>query len=221
MANIGEKLKTVFRKLGTAYTILRDGVAISGEYLDQEEQTSNSEFQVEFVRKGSLFYDTEVVAGDVIRYDLSGEAEENKEHFLVVSLDTDTFKNKIITKKALLYKASQDILHYRLSGEINEATEEQVMHWNLEATTRGLVLNESSSLVNEGEAPYAVAPRMSLKAYVSKALNVLTLDRIALSGETVLFEESVTEPVNFLVEAVQRHLFRGVDVVVLREDTRE
>jgi len=105
---IGPDIKEAIVEVGTKFTIVRDSGNVTGEYL-----TSASNAQVtkpfirEFFLEGTMQYDTEAVAGDIVEFDTTGV------RYLVTHITPTLFENAVIRYEVVLYKANVVVSIYR------------------------------------------------------------------------------------------------------------
>ena len=91
MSEIGEDIKEALEESGTAFTILRDGGNLSGEYCywTPNKQVTKP-FIREYFKEADLYWDTAALTGEVIRFDATGEIH------LVMNMTPRIFENEII-----------------------------------------------------------------------------------------------------------------------------
>lgn len=220
---IGGKLKKVFKKLGTSYTIIRDSGCVSGEYLDEETNAQVTKpFIREFFRECTLAYDTQTVPGDLIKYEVNGVSGEAAERFLICHHDNEKFRNTPITVSAVLYKTNQKVSIYRPSGELDTQTYRTTTNWKLIKENQRVLLTDKlyGTRLDDSEQFFMQSDIKALVAYVPESLGIAPLDRFIVSGEIIDVGYGETSQVYYQVKYTEKNQFRGVELVYLEEDNR-
>uniref|UniRef100_A0A6H1ZAI6 Uncharacterized protein n=1 Tax=viral metagenome TaxID=1070528 RepID=A0A6H1ZAI6_9ZZZZ len=107
---IGADIKDIFADVGSAITIIRDSGTVTGEYLDSEiNRQITKPFVANYFRNASFQYDTEIIAGDVIQFEV-----DDTRH-LVMSKRAEAFENEVVTWEGTLYLCN-------VSGELSRPT---------------------------------------------------------------------------------------------------
>jgi hypothetical protein len=219
---IGEKLKKVFRKLGTSFTIIREEGCISGESLSEKPNSQATKpFIREFFRECTLPYDTQVVPGDLVKYEVPAVPEDEAEYFLVTHYNHEMFRNVPITVKTVLYKTNIVCDLLRPSGELDTQTFQTNTHWNTIKRGQRLLLTDKlyGTRLDDEEQPFMQADIASLIAFVPKRIALAAHDRLVVSGE-FLFGGGVSGEMHYSVKYIERNQFSGIDLVYLEDDTR-
>jgi len=203
--SIGSKLKTkVYKKLGTAFTIIRGSGNVTGEYLDYEiNKQVTKPFIRAFFLEAELSYDTEAVVGDVVQFD-------DERVFLVMNKTPEQFRNAPILQGCVFYKCN-------VSGEIlrsSEARSTQTYHkeQSWETIREDCYALQTESLFGHELDSDQELGMMGLKKdelYIPSSFDIRVNDRYqSASGEY------------YRVEVVKKRRFAGVDVCEIGEDTR-
>lgn len=216
---IGDDIKSVFVENGVAFTIVRDAGNISGEYLDYEP---NSQVTKPFIREHFLevgfSYDTQTVGGDIIRFDVSGELDADKEHYLVVHHSPSMFENQKIITDGVVYKTNVLGTFQRPSGERDSS-----LQWNRVWTThktgvRGVLTDKLYGTYLDDETQLvAQVDIKSLLLYVPSSIKPMVHDRFLITGENLT---ALTGQEYYAVKYLETHSHTGVTKVYLEEDTR-
>ena len=99
--SIGPDIKEVLTEVGTAYTIIRSAGNVAGEYLDYELNAQVTKpFIQEFFLDASLSYNTALIAGDILEFNVAGT------RYLLMNKTPETFENEVISYAAVLYKSN-------------------------------------------------------------------------------------------------------------------
>ena len=202
---ICQDIKEVFQDVGTAFTTLRDSGDITGEYLDF---TLNRQVTKPFIRafflEASFYCDTESIAGDVIRFDTTGEK------YLVMNKTPELFENAVITNECVLYKAN-------VSGELSRPVAVRSPQTYLTEDVFSTVKAECTGLMTEQlfghdldtDEELGMIGLQKHELYVPSHVNPQPLDRYeGSSGEY------------FMVTTIKKRRFDAVWVCHLEEDTR-
>ena len=203
----GDDIKGALQDVGTSYTLIRDAGHISGEYLDFELNTQVTKpFIREFFLEAVLPYDTEVIAGEVIRFNDDGRA------FLVMNRTPAKFEDETISYESVLFKCNVSGELKRFSGETWDAqTYRHKSAWELiRSDCYGLLTEKlfGTDLIQDEEAGQLGVEAQVV--YIPHVIGVQALDRYeAVSGEY------------YKITFVEERKFDAVDVCHVEEDTRE
>lgn len=203
-------IKTALEKAGVGYTIIRGTGNISGEYLDQE---TNDQVTKPFIREffiETLFsYDTEIVPGDVVNFDETGD------DFLVMNKTPSLVKDEVILYDGVLYKCNVSGELYRPSGEAvwgsnyRKETSWELVSGETGTTCYGLQTEPLHGIEVEIDDQLGQIGLENHELYISSSFNVKPLFRYqTVSGEY------------YRVSSVKERRYPGVDVILLEEDTR-
>ncbi len=208
MAGIGDDIKEVFGEVGVSFKIIRDSVDLSGEFLDSaSNEQITKPFIREFFLEASLSFDTLVIDGDVIEFLPSGETGEK---YLVMNKTAEIFENEVIGFAGVLYRSN-------VSGELLRPSGESAWDDSYRKKTEfEVVRSVSFGLQTEplfgGELEDVELGLINIEKhelYLPSRYGVKELDRYSpVSGEW------------YRVESIKTRRYKGVDVVVLGEDTR-
>jgi len=212
-SGLGQDIKDVFSEVGINYSIYRSGeVTVSGEFLDWE---SNSQVTKPFIREFFLectfAFDTVVDSGNVIQFLPSGELAGG-DKYMVMNKTPYLFENELVENAGVLYKINVSGELQRPSGEAEWST--QTYH---KQTAFNTIAVEVPALQTEplfggeleAEEELALLGIEKQDLYIPSSYGIKALDRYhTASGEY------------YMVESVKKRRFKGIDVVVLSEDTR-
>lgn len=203
---IGGDIKEVLAEVGTAFTILRSGGDISGEYLDYEPNRQVTKpFIREYFLEGVLSYDTEVTAGDIVEFDVTAQ------QYLVMNRTSDMLEDGLVNMDAVLYKTNVSGELFRPSGEEWDGNYRRQSAWTLVASGCYGLLTEKlfgTDLLQDEELGQIGVEAQVL--YLPSSYEVQALDRYQpASGEF------------YKIEVVESRKFDNVDVCHVAEDTRE
>lgn len=218
---MGDDIKSVFVENGVAYTIVRDSGNISGEYLDYEP---NSQVTKPFIREHFLevdfAYDTVTVGGDIIRFDVSGESDSDKDHYLIVHHSKAIFENEVTDIEGVLYKTNIFGTFLRPSGELATSSYRTITNWTTHKTdVRGILTDKLYGTFLDDESQLvAQVDIKSLLLYVPSSIEPMVHDRFFISGENLT---ALSGSEYYAVKYLEVHSHKGVTKVYLEEDTRE
>ena len=208
---LGKDIKDVFTEFGIPYTILKfsssgEVTDILGEKLDYETNSQVTKpFIREFFLEASVAYDTELAAGDLVRFNVDGRL------FLVMNLTPELFENKVVVYSAVLYKCNEICTIQRLPDNDYGVDFQPTAKWRDVFDGIPCLLTEKlygTSLVTEQEwGDFGVKAD---ECHLPGNLEIKTLDRIRLSNDEY-----------FKVNSVEKRKFDNVNVLNLSEDTRE
>jgi hypothetical protein len=202
-SGIGNDIKEVYAEVGAAFTILRT-VNITGEYthLTLNRQVTKP-FIREFFLEAAVAYDTDVVAGDLIRLDVPGEV------YIVMNKSPRLFENEIIQYSCVLYKCN-------VSGKLQRPTQVRGTDYHTTVTWSS-VLTPCYGLLTEALYGHDLDTDNELgqlglqehELYIPSSIGIQIMDRyVVASGDY------------WKVETIKKRRFNNVDVASLVEDTR-
>jgi len=208
--SLGEDIKEAIEDVGVGFTVLRDAGNISGEYLDFEiSKQVTKPFIREYFLSSTLSYETDVITGDVIRFDPTDD------NYLVMNKTPELFENSVIGYDCILYKANVSGELLRPSGETWDATwDTETYHKTPEWET---IKAECYALQTEAlyghdldtDEELAMIGVENHELYIPHSVGVQVLDRYQpASGEY------------YRVETIKTRRYSGVDVCELGEDRR-
>ena len=98
---VGADIKGALTEVGSTYTILRSGGNIEGEYglLEFSAQVTKP-LTIEHFRRGMTSHDTQLIAGDVVTFDVIDET------FLATNMLPELFENAVAHYDAVFYKCN-------------------------------------------------------------------------------------------------------------------
>lgn len=204
---IGADIKDALVDVGSTFTILRDDGDISGEYLDSE---SNRQVTKPFIREyfleASIPYDTETIAGDVIRFDDDGR------EFMIMNKTPERFENELVNYETVLYKCNVSGELYEFSGEdYNEQTYQKYNRWTLVKENCYALLTEKifGTDLDQDESFGQLEIEADL-LFIPSSVGVEIMMRYSpVSGEY------------YKIKSVEKRKFDNVDMCQLEEDTRQ
>lgn len=205
---IAADLKEVFEEVGISYKILRDSGDVSGEFLDFEpNEQITKPFIREYFLEVSLASDTEAIGGDVVEFLPSGETGDK---YLLMNKTADIFENEIIKYDGVLYKVNVSGEILRSSGEVWDDNYRKGYGFKVVKTTAyGLQVEPLFGGELEDNTDLALIGLEKHELYVPSSYGIQELDQyISNSGEY------------YRVESIKARRYKGVDVIILGEDTR-
>lgn len=209
MSHIGEKVKKAYQDNGTAITPIK-GASLTEyptEYILTElSNQATKVFIQEFYLKAFVPYDSVLKDGDYIRTDY------NNEIYLVMNLNNEVFRNKVIQQQGTLYKTNTTARVLRSTKVFNETLQKNELVWSdlyqldIPCTTTNTRFGaEISDYNNIGEVLLD-----ALLVYISRHYDIREFDRIVFgSGETLM------------VENVDKYNFGYAYELRMTEDNRE
>ena len=204
---LGFDIAEALSDVGYNFTVFRDSGNISGEYLITKANAQITKpFIREFFLEGMFEYETNVVAGDVVRIDETGIC------YLVVNKTPYVFENEIIKYDAILYKCNVSGELFRPSGEgyHDPQTYRISTVWN--TIKQNCYALQTESLFGNNLDTDEELGELGIKnheLYVPLSIGIQSLDRYQpVSGEY------------YKVETVLKRRFNNVVVATLSEDMR-
>ena len=203
MSDVGDDIKDTLEDIGTVVSIMGGS---ESEYLDFEPNAQVTKpFIREFFLDAMVSYDTAMVTGDVIEFDVTGD------RFIVMNKTPMLLENERIYNDTVLYKCNVSGEILRPSGETRDSQTmlKSAVFVSIKSDAYSLLTEPlfSGYLDTESELANMGIERQEL--YIPSDYGIQVLDRFEpTSGEY------------YLVESIRTRRFPGVDVVVLGEDTR-
>ena len=203
MSDLGDDIKDTLQDIGTVVSVIGGS---GSEYLDFEPNAQVTKpFIQEFFLDAMVSYDTAMVTGDVIKFDVTGD------RFIVMNKTPMLMENERIYHDTVLYKCNVSGEILRPSGETRDSQTmlKSAVFVSIKSDAYSLLTEPlfSGYLDTESELANIGIDRQEL--YIPSSFGIQVLDR---------FEPSSGE--YYLVESIRTRRFPGVDVVVLGEDTR-
>lgn len=203
---IGPDIEEVLEEVGTSFTILRDSGNVTGEYLDFEPNSQVTKpFIREFFLEAMLKYNTAVVSGDVIRFDVTQDC------YMVMNFTPSMFENAVINYDAVLYKTNVHLAIYRATT-VQDSNYHDRTVWTLIKTNVKALLTSPlyGSSLDEDRELGALGLQMQ-EIYLPLSVGIQTLDKIVVleTGE------------HWKVDSIKLRRFVAITVAELGEDTRE
>lgn len=205
--SVGNDIKKAFRKVGVSFTIVRDAVRISGEYLVYDTSVMSSRvFVKEFIIDAMLVHDSQVVPGDVL------ELVDGR-HYLVAHDVAEMLSNNTVVRETCLYKCnfiSGEVC--RSSGEVIDSQYHTVLQWaSVKTGIKGILTEATIGNASELDERYEFANLSTARknVFLPSSIDVRVNDRlIPSSGEY------------YKVETIEPWTYPGLNVLLVSEDTR-
>ena len=203
MSDVGDDIKDTLKDIGTVVSVIGGS---GSEYLDFEPNAQVTKpFIREFFLDAMVSYDTAMVTGDIIEFDVTGDL------FIVMNKTPMLLENERIYNDTVLYKCNVSGEILRPSGETRDSQTmlKSAVFVSIKSDAYSLLTEPlfSGYLDTESELANIGIERQEL--YIPSSFGIQTLDRFEpTSGEY------------YIVESIRTRRFPGVDVVVLGEDTR-
>ena len=210
MPGLDVDITEVLEEVGIGYDIVSSGEEHrSGEFLDAE---SNSQVTKPFIREFFLEVtfsaSTRAIDGDVLQFRYSGDVFG--ERYIVMNKTDAVFENEVSNFDGVLYKSNVSGELLRPSGETRNAEYQKVNVWD-QLNSEAFALQTEplfGSELEETELGYIGIEKHEM--YIPSIYGIQELDRyIPASGE------------QYKVDTVRQRRYKGVDVVILSEDTRQ
>jgi hypothetical protein len=204
--SIGPDIKEALEDVGTSYNIILPTIVTDSEKLVYKGNAQATKpFIREFFLEATLAYDTQVIAGTVIKTIASAVP------YLVMNKTPNVFEDEIIEYKVVLYKCNVSGEILRISGEAGwnsryqKTPSFQVIRANAYALQTEVLAG--SGIHSEQEIGAISTDRQDL--YIPSYYGIKELDRYQpVSGEY------------YLVKAVKTRLYDNIDVAELITDER-
>ena len=202
---VGADIKEALEEIASSIVILRDSGNIAGEYCDIEiNAQATKPFIISFFKKATFQYDTQVVAGDIVNFETTGD------YYLTTTINPEEFENEIITKQGVLYLCNTSGELSRPSGEAwNSQTYHKEQAWEtIRSNCYSLLVNpEFRNQLNEEESVMVNVEENEL--FLPHSIGAAVNDRYEpYSGEY------------YKIEVVNSYRYQDVDVCRITEDTR-
>lgn len=206
--SFGPDIKELLEELGVAYTILRDGGDVAGEYLVYKiNRQVTKPFIREYFREATISYDSSIVHGDVIQFD------DDSTKFLISSLSPRRFEGEKFDNQVTLYKCnvSGELLRYSGEQDFDDLTYREAGEFTpIKDPCYGLLVEEMYGNYLDQDSPPGQVENRALVLYIPSSVGIRPLDRYTIIGG----EEA------YKVEEVDTYTFQGVHVAHLEKDTR-
>jgi len=202
-------ISEVLEEVGIGYDIVSSGEEQrSGEFLDAE---SNSQVTKPFIREFFLEVtfsaDTLVQDGDVLQFRYSGDVFG--ERYMVMNKTEAVFENEKISHDGVLYKCNVSGELSRPSGETRDSEYRKINVWD---PLNDVAYALQTEPLFGGELEDTELGTIGIEVhemYIPTIYGVKELDRYSpSSGEY------------YKVDSIKKRRYKGVDVIVLSEDTR-
>ena len=203
--SIGPEIKEVLAEVGTAYTVIRSVGNVTGEYLDYELNAQVTKpFIQEFFLDASLSYDTVLMPGDVLEFNVSGS------RYLLMNKTPETFENQVISYAAVLYKSNVNVEVFRPSeSDPHRHTFRTVTIWTSIGSIDALLTTPLFGNSLDTDEEIGLIGLQNREMYVPSSLGVKVLDRVWIDSSEY-----------YRVESVKKRRYTDVDVLELGSDTR-
>ena len=207
--SVGLDIKEALTEVGSAYTILRDSGDIDGEYglLEFSAQVTKP-ITIEHFRRGMLSFDSVLVTGDVVNFDVVDET------FLATNMLPELFENAIVHYDTVFYKCNTTSGKLmRPSGErwddpldqYHKETEWETIKSDVNAMQVAALYGNDL----EAEEEIALLGLKKNEVLVSHSIGAQVLDRWQpASGEY------------YQVSVIETRRYPNIDVLIIEEDNR-
>jgi hypothetical protein len=185
--------------------VIRDTGNVSGEYIDSEVNTQVTKpFVAEFFRNASFPYDTELIAGDVIKFDITSEK------YMVMNKSPEMFSNTVAEYAGVLYKCNVSGEILRPSGELRDSQYHTVTEFDtIREDCFGLLTEPLYAGELETEEELGLLGIDKEELYLPTNYDIRVMDRYqSVSGEY------------YMVTTIRKNKYSGCVVAVLEEDLR-
>lgn len=205
--SIGADICDVLSEVGSAYTIVRSGGNISGEYATYDlTSQATKPITLEHFRRGMLAYNTSVVAGDVIEFTTSSE------RFLIANKLPLLFQNEVAEYESIFYKCNVSSGElFRPSGERwDPNTYHKETQWeSIKSDCDAMQVAALYGNDLETDQELALVGLQKDEVYLPDSVGARVMDRWQpASGEY------------YMVSTIESRRFPGLDVLIIEEDTR-
>lgn len=203
---IGPDIKEAIQEVGTKFSIIRESGNITGEYLTHASNAQVTKpFIREFFLEGTMQYDTDVVSGDIIEFETTGN------RYLVSHITPTLFENTVIRYEVVLYLANVIVSILR-PFEVRNANS-YLMRTGWQTIKSGVSLTLTTPLFGqslEADQEIGLLGIQTHEVYAPSSYGITYLDRLKIlaTGEY------------WRVEAVRKYRYEGVDVIDVGEDVR-
>jgi len=206
---VGADIKEALEEVGVSYTIVRDAGNVSGEYglLEFSSQVTKP-LTIEAFRRGMTPYDTALIAGDVVRFDVVDEM------YLATNMLPELFVNDIVHYDTVFYKCN--VASGELSRPSGETWDDPLDQYHKE--TGWEVINDNCNAMQvaalygndlETDKELALLGLQENEVLIPHSIGAQVLDRWQpASGE--YYQISVIEP----------RRYPNIDVLIIEEDRR-
>lgn len=201
--SLGLDLKSAIEETGLSFGHYRDGVLLSSQefiWLKSNSQVTKP-FIREFFLEGNVAYDLDVRSGDVFLL------SDTSTRYLIVHSTPDSFENTVYRHSVVLYKANALVSIVRPFQSRDSNSYLAKTHYSIVAS--GIYVTLTSPLygheLNE-DSPVGSVPTEIHEMYVPSSYGVKETDIVKVGSDS------------FLVKAVKKRRYEGVDVLELRED---
>jgi hypothetical protein len=203
--SVGGDIKEALEEIASSIIILRDAGDITGEYCDISiNEQATKPFIISFFKKATFQYDTQVVSGDIVNFETTGD------YYLTTTVNSEEFENEIITKQGVLYLCNTSGELSRPSGEVwnSQTYHKEQAYEAIRSNCYSLLVNpEFRNQLNEEEA--AMISVEDNELFLPSSIGIAVNDRYEpYSGEY------------YKIEVVNKYRYQGVDVCRIVEDTR-
>ena len=203
--SIGADVKEVLQEVGTPFTAYHyDGSTVTDEKLDIETYPSHSsEFIRQFFAYATLFYDTQVVPGDVL------EITPTSTRYLVTIVLPEFFEGEAV-------ESGLSLLRVNITGKVQrEGARVRDAQYKLTNTFGDIYSNVPGLLLDDFLRSYTDQEGLFTTEELRKGV-------LIQSGYTVLVGDRfwVSDNEYYKIELLQTNRYEGLTVCYLSEDTR-
>jgi len=202
---IGPDIEEAINEVGTAFTIIRDAGNVTGEYLYFKPNAQVTKpFIREYFLEAWMTYETEVVAGDIIEFNITGD------RYMVMNFTSLLFENAIYRYDSVLYKTNVQADLLRPSEFRSPQTYRTRTIWTLiEESFDCLLTTPLHGHDLETDEEIGLLGIENHELYVPNSVGVRVFDRLKLSYDEY-----------FRVEVKKKRRYPSVTVFDVGEDVR-
>lgn len=206
---IGPDIKEAIVEVGVGYTIIRDSGNISDNYMTfKPNEQVTKPFIREFFLEAQLTYDTQVVAGDIIEFDTTGN------RYIVMHFTPTLFENTVIRYESVLYKTNVKVTILRPGERRNPNTYVMETYWSVVKENVDLLL--TTPLFGQDLETAEELGLLGIETHdiwCPSSYGIQHLDRIKITQGTDVGSY-------WRAEAIRKYRFEACDVVSVGEDVR-
>ena len=203
---IGPDIKEAVEEVGLKITILRDSGNITGEHLRYKPNAQVTKpFIQEFFLEALLLYDTEIVVGDIIQFDVT------EDKYIVMNRTPELFENEVILYNGVLYKCNIVANIYRPDDSgARDAQYHQATSWSLvKSSVNALLTTPLYGVDLETDLELGMIGVSDLELYIPSSIGLEVLDRVIISPSEY-----------YRAETIKKRRYSAVDVCDIGEDKR-
>jgi hypothetical protein len=202
---IGPDIEEAIDEVGTSFTIIRDSGNVTGEYLYfKPNQQVTKPFIREFFLETWFVYNTNVVAGDIVEFGVTGN------RYIVMNLTSLIFENETIKKDAVLYKTNVTPTLYRMSQVRDPHTYHERTVWTpIKSNFDALITTPLHGHDLDTDEQLGIIGIQNHEFYLPASIDIKVHDQIRISSDEY-----------YRVETIMKRRYDNVNVCGVGEDTR-